>query len=1269
MPDDKINLEIGVDVKVTDLDQAKALREEFERLNREILQLSRDLKIAMNPMASLGRARSQLSGTAARGGSTALDAERQLYSDLKRRFAFERRMQAQQRKEESTAAKRLKEEQAETRRALNDQLNFSMRMMRERARAEAEAERTTRREIEATAKARDKANRKAISEAKDLERAQAKAAGRAARGAGQIRDGVGRVAGTAAATGAVVGYGAERFVGRGIASRMDTDTAETQLKIFGDTDDGRGGKRAITDEDIRKLRRGPDGLDNLAVRTGTSIPDALKGYTEAAKAGLIDPMGQTRNILSAGNGLELDPTKTTKLLGTLARNIGAGATPDRLKRTLNAIAVGAREDPTQSGEIVEGLNRAQGVLAMSKGITPEDLVAMVSGGQSVGIQPGKAGTFLPAFARSVLEGGKPRKFIDPKRLKELTFASKKLGFSSARDMANQFAGENGKAAYYQIMRGLQGMAPQLRQQVADALSGGQWADEDLQIVNGIDGQIRTDTEIHDPRNAGFLDEANAKKMQSWQGLWNQSKTIFSLFWESFGDGFDGILRDINAFVLDLHGKLNYDRISGYVREGLDGLKAGLGFDSWKQALQSLVPGNVGNLGKQIGGFARGFSSAIRELAGAVSSVAGLFGGNGSAESIGRLTAQFLALGAAAIVLAPVMGVLGGVASIVLGLVNVARAAAGVLGMGAGAAAGGLGGGAVAGALGAIARILSGGFIVGLAATIGSMRGEISAMVLSAVRPLVTAIWEGLKSAFSLEGLKSGGRAILNELIPAPLQRWLDSGSPDQGKAESGPKADGSHWVEPPTRDNTVPRKLTEAIQANTDALRARTKAATGTASSTGSGISFEDWQRQFAGIRGSQVGQQINHGLRGHIGRLRGGGGVPGAGGRAVSGPGNGTMPTSSTAGSLTELINAEAARAGIDPRIMQGIRAGESGHRADYDVKSDRKEDSYGPFQLNRRGGLGAVFERETGLDARDPKTILAQTRWVAELIKKRGRGVLQQWYGYHGDRDADPSWGNSGYVPNSPAGSGGSAVAAGGPVVRGEGGQSVPHLGGKIDVEGAKFDFGSGGHRGSNSIPFGTYPITPDAIGPWGRANGAIGINSNAIWDQSLGRMRTGIEFHAASNARMLTAGCIGVAREQWAGFKDRMLAVYRRAGRAFLTVGPNGASITADRPEDPSAKVAADAKRTQDLGAGLNKPKLGDLDLAPQAGLGSKAPLGASVPIRPTPSGSSGSGQGGNNAVHAPITVVSHGGDAEAIAGKVQRHLQDAMNRRTHDYDGFA
>jgi len=116
----------------------------------------------------------------------------------------------------------------------------------------------------------------------------------------------------------------------------------------------------------------------------------------------------------------------------------------------------------------------------------------------------------------------------------------------------------------------------------------------------------------------------------------------------------------------------------------------------------------------------------------------------------------------------------------------------------------------------------------------------------------------------------------------------------------------------------------------------------------------------------------------------------------------------------LTALIDDEAKRAGIDPRIMQGIRAGESGKGSRYDKKDDAVESSWEPFQLNRRGGLGTEFERDTGKDVRDPSTIAAQARWVANYIKRHGeRGVGKKWMGYKGPRDADPRWGNSGYAP----------------------------------------------------------------------------------------------------------------------------------------------------------------------------------------------------------------------------------------------------------------
>ena len=151
------------------------------------------------------------------------------------------------------------------------------------------------------------------------------------------------------------------------------------------------------------------------------------------------------------------------------------------------------------------------------------------------------------------------------------------------------------------------------------------------------------------------------------------------------------------------------------------------------------------------------------------------------------------------------------------------------------------------------------------------------------------------------------------------------------------------------------------------------------------------------------------------------GGRIPGLGDGAPRLPGvGGGVPSGSDAGNLTALTEREARAAGVDPRIMHGIRAGESGKRqnrgnpaAAYDKKDDALESSWGPFQLNRRRGLGVQFEKETGLDVRDPRTIPDQVRWIARGLAKNGRGWLRNWMGYHGDRDADPRWGDSGYVP----------------------------------------------------------------------------------------------------------------------------------------------------------------------------------------------------------------------------------------------------------------
>ena len=92
-----------------------------------------------------------------------------------------------------------------------------------------------------------------------------------------------------------------------------------------------------------------------------------------------------------------------------------------------------------------------------------------------------------------------------------------------------------------------------------------------------------------------------------------------------------------------------------------------------------------------------------------------------------------------------------------------------------------------------------------------------------------------------------------------------------------------------------------------------------------------------------------------------------------------------------------------------------------------------------------------------------------------------------------------------------------------------------GQIAVAGEKFRLGSGG-AGRGSIPYGDYPVTPNTIGPWRRAHGALGINNNAIYDPKLGATRGGIEFHAGMSDKLISQGCVAIAGPQWRQFSKK-------------------------------------------------------------------------------------------------------------------------------------
>lgn len=128
--------------------------------------------------------------------------------------------------------------------------------------------------------------------------------------------------------------------------------------------------------------------------------------------------------------------------------------------------------------------------------------------------------------------------------------------------------------------------------------------------------------------------------------------------------------------------------------------------------------------------------------------------------------------------------------------------------------------------------------------------------------------------------------------------------------------------------------------------------------------------------------------------------------------------------------------------------------------------------------------------------------------------------------------------------------------------------YFSGKLEIDGKLYDYGTGGVPGYFSIPYGSFPITPDAIGPWGRRHGALGINDDSIYDEQHHRMTEGIELHPSRSDdpdKLISEGCIAIRRSEWPALRKQILAMIRAKGGAILNVTEHGISITP--PGQPS------------------------------------------------------------------------------------------------------
>lgn len=152
----------------------------------------------------------------------------------------------------------------------------------------------------------------------------------------------------------------------------------------------------------------------------------------------------------------------------------------------------------------------------------------------------------------------------------------------------------------------------------------------------------------------------------------------------------------------------------------------------------------------------------------------------------------------------------------------------------------------------------------------------------------------------------------------------------------------------------------------------------------------EDWRGLKSGGTFSNIYDPLHVQSAGSLGDAR----TAMAGGAAA--------PYGGSAGTdYAQIMRDAGVRAGLDPRIMEGIYRGEGavGYIGDHGS-------SFGPGQLHMGGlasggnagpGMGDDFRKETGLDPRIPSTVPQQADWIARKLAA-DPDLISNFHGYNG-------------------------------------------------------------------------------------------------------------------------------------------------------------------------------------------------------------------------------------------------------------------------------
>ena len=687
-----------VRITLTAEDQASAVIEGFRRSVRGLQRdLSRSLKMADTRQALTAgpdpRKTFDVSASARKAIAFGERMRRQKLRDAREedqnaargftavqdRLRFQLRMQRQLSREERDVERTRRQAQAANDRSLRQRIAFGTRMARQRATEERQGEREHLSRVSRLERERALARRTVASRARD-----------AWTSGGHAVERITRAPATVAAIGTAATAAAARKV---LMVEADVDAAETDTRSYG----------GLTKEAARQLRS--EWAAPFAEQLGSTTSAMLRAWTEATKVGIPAEGAKAFAELATqtSEAWQLPFESVTDTLGTVNSILtSAGAAFDftKLKSVANTMQHLAAKMSTTPEKMVSFMQRGAGASQLL-GMSQEAGLAFGAASTSLGNEAGSSGrmfdyvagrlTSLPRIMRGKGEDAKDAR----KLLQALGYGGMAGLRAKQREAPDDFV-------FDFVERFNKIKDPTKRNEAIRFFAGQEWLGEFGRMVTGSSKVREAQKLATEAKDVDAIGDVWQNHVQKLSFVGKQIRAGFLNILGEFGTVLSPLARQVGDYFLTWSKSLRGGGLQARFRAALDGMMEGFGF----RDVPDMLKGVFGEAGQEGGGsveswrnFAKGFASGIREVAeSVVAAFRALSGGSSDPETIGRWTARILGFSAALKAASPVIDVLSGIGSAVMGFAQLVLSAWGALAIvravtGAGAVAGAAGAGA------------------------------------------------------------------------------------------------------------------------------------------------------------------------------------------------------------------------------------------------------------------------------------------------------------------------------------------------------------------------------------------------------------------------------------------------------------------------------------------------------------------------------------------------------------------------------------------------